>query len=970
MITIPTRLEDTLRKDRALHAWIEESVTTFELILRWSSLPFFPEYTDHGEQHLSDVLKTANALIRESSWALLSPRDVAALVLAVLLHDCAMHLDADAFLSIVNVNQTSVVHRGLDQKPWPHLWEEFLAEARRFDGKTLHNIFGTFDPVSVPPSDPQLFTERDRRLIGEFIRRHHPRLAHEIALHGMPGTSQIGLSNSISYDLRDISGLLARSHGHPLRTFLHYITDNYHLQEYQDTHIVFLMAVLRVADYLQVHSERAPKQHLKVARLRSPLSKQAWSNHAAITNITTQHDDPEAILIQARPNDVRTYLQLKELLRDLQHELDISWAVLGEVYGLRDKLRPLGLEIRRVKSNLDDEDTFGNSVTYLPCKASFESAGADLLKLLAEPLYGDDPTFGVRELIQNAVDACLELRNLPVSIKRSVEMEGRPDIRVSLSRDTEGQSSLIVDDRGIGMSPATLRNYFLRAGASYRKSTEWKKIHEDDAGHSRVLRSGRFGIGVLAAFILGDEIHVCTRHAHATRGLEFQATLETEPIELRHVDCSIGTTVTIKLHQSMAARLRTILGSVQRRNSYSFGALPSGLYLLESPSLDICLDGFTYTLERRWPSPHSRKLPPGWHHLAGTEFSEVHWTLREFANLACNGIAVADADAKKNVLGRYPAPKWFNDSTSLGLQTPTVSVFDPDGRLPLKLSRTELSSTPISFNQQLVEEICKDLCAYMLTEPWQAKFTNSTLPCNPHLCSYKGLGRKGAISYLCTEDGFTIPAPDIVPNLNMFRVIIAGLAESHVSLPPFEGAGTALMIQPASNIGMQTIDRWGKEHLAAAGKTIQPWGKVNGVRIYLHQMAWERWKSKVGRTIVRSTTIDCQYGDWVALEAGVCGQRSTTVESLATWAETNSDARDAFIKPAFAEYHLNSTRLPPFAQEPFFGRRMAEVLGGFVVPYSLAKRKRRYPRAFEQLANYIEAHLHDQQVEKQKLLRA
>jgi hypothetical protein len=29
--------------------------------------------------------------------------------------------------------------------------------------------------------------ESDRKLIGEFIRRHHPRLAHEFAVFGVPG---------------------------------------------------------------------------------------------------------------------------------------------------------------------------------------------------------------------------------------------------------------------------------------------------------------------------------------------------------------------------------------------------------------------------------------------------------------------------------------------------------------------------------------------------------------------------------------------------------------------------------------------------------------------------------------------------------------------------------------------------------------------------------------------------------------
>jgi len=64
--------------------------------------------------------------------------------------------------------------------------------------------------------------------------------------------------------------------------------------------------------------------------------------------------------------------------------------------------------------------------------------------------------------------------------------------------------------RGIGMTVDTVINYFLKAGASLRRSELWRETYEDAEGKSRVLRSGRFGVGVLAAYLLGDEISVAT----------------------------------------------------------------------------------------------------------------------------------------------------------------------------------------------------------------------------------------------------------------------------------------------------------------------------------------------------------------------------------------------------------------------------------------------------------------------------
>jgi hypothetical protein len=87
------------------------------------------------------------------------------------------------------------------------------------------------------------------------------------------------------------------------------------------------------------------------------------------------------------------------------------------------------------------------------------------------------------------------------------------------------------------MTPEIIRDYFLRAGASFRKSSAWRKEHDDVQGHSRVLRTGRFGVGALAAYLLGDEIEVTTRHLFADplHGIKFTARLDDEAISLDRI---------------------------------------------------------------------------------------------------------------------------------------------------------------------------------------------------------------------------------------------------------------------------------------------------------------------------------------------------------------------------------------------------------------------------------------------------
>ena len=171
---------------------VSENFSNYEPILKWNKLPFFPEYTDHGETHLAEVLTTADALIPTKSFPFVTAADIAALSLSVLLHDLGMHLNEAGFLTLLG--QKSPTLPKIDKASWSQLWQEFLADARRWDGKKLTSIFGSPRPPRVPPVDPDLMLTQDRLLIGEFIRRHHPRLAHEIAIKGFPGSNYLKFS--------------------------------------------------------------------------------------------------------------------------------------------------------------------------------------------------------------------------------------------------------------------------------------------------------------------------------------------------------------------------------------------------------------------------------------------------------------------------------------------------------------------------------------------------------------------------------------------------------------------------------------------------------------------------------------------------------------------------------------------------------------------------------------------------------
>ncbi|MCP4344601.1 MAG: hypothetical protein GY795_03620 [Desulfobacterales bacterium] len=186
-IEIPPKLEEILEANFTLSGFVKSSVSDFAPWLKQNNVKFFIEYTDHSLEHVSKVLGTADKLIREKCRGIISAGDVATLILATLLHDCAMHLSEDGFATLIRSD--NLIPK-FNDKPWLLLWEDFIAESRRFSGRRLMALFGDTKPLHPPPSDPNdldshEMTGRDLLLIGEFLRRHHHRLAHEIALYGV-----------------------------------------------------------------------------------------------------------------------------------------------------------------------------------------------------------------------------------------------------------------------------------------------------------------------------------------------------------------------------------------------------------------------------------------------------------------------------------------------------------------------------------------------------------------------------------------------------------------------------------------------------------------------------------------------------------------------------------------------------------------------------------------------------------------
>lgn len=842
MINLPKLFEERLKESPSLFADVRKSLDFFEPWLEQSGMPFFPGFTDHSPRHINDVLNTASALISDEAHEFLSPEDVAVLTLAVLLHDCGMHLTQDGFRTLVSGSWTAPIS-GLGDLPWDQLWLDFLGEAQRFGEDRLFAVFGDTQAVIVKNLDITSLSERDCLLIGEFVRRHHARLAHEIAIIGVPfqGTQRLQLVG-LDDHLKDLSGLIARSHGMSIRSTFPYLEERFgRIAEHRKVKAPFLMAVLRIADYVQVQSERALKSLLSVKELRSPVSRQEWRNHFSVSDVTMRHEDPEAMYVHATPTDVKTYLRLEALFKDIQKELDESWATLGEVYGRLGELSALGLTIRRLRSNLDNRERLATALPYIPIKAGFQSSGPDLLKLLVGPLYDYQYGVGIRELVQNAVDACRERADL----QHSATASDQEDVLVEIEEVPDGTGWITVTDAGVGMTQDTVTKYFLVAGASFRNSDVWKKQHTDSDGFTRVLRGGRFGIGALAAFLLGDEIQVRTRHCarDESEGLIFSARMDDPIVELRHCMAPAGTQIKIRVTQA------DIMSSLRPLRTYETPSLKAGILSIEkweaidwfaqlSPRVLYKWSGFLETPNKTDEKqrahgefrPRTGLVPHGtekgdWMEVADPEpytqvlwqfpkptkekFGQTEYTILPARGIVVNGIRVTTVrpDTETGTLNLedddVEGPQFL-------IERPALAIFDPAGRCPINLQRSAVSFDRMGIDAKLAESIFDNYLGKIVQmTPDKLSFKSYASFCS-ELRALSGVSYTRPFSPVCaTSEGFFLAAPSVFHELRIQTLFIVNArAHPDVELRKMLKEGEAILIRSKMTEGEQSTLGW------------------------------------------------------------------------------------------------------------------------------------------------------------------
>ncbi len=183
---------------------------------------------------------------------------------------------------------------------------------------------------------------------------------------------------------------------------------------------------------------------------------------------------------------------------------------------------------------------------YTPMDLKFSVDTSAALKLLTgNRLYSDNRVF-LRELIQNAVDAC--------NLRKRLEKDFSPAISVRFNDDI---SIVTVRDNGVGMDRQWIEKYFLTIGISLYQSAEVRRAGQRSRIDFNFI--SQFGIGFLSSFLVAEKIVIKTRKAGGA-GLMISITNLRDYFDVRDLDEAFepGTEVTLHLKPSKINYCRSL----------------------------------------------------------------------------------------------------------------------------------------------------------------------------------------------------------------------------------------------------------------------------------------------------------------------------------------------------------------------------------------------------------------------------
>ncbi len=452
----------------------------------------FKEYTLHDIGHAYRVAsymdKLALGITEESIEAnksTFSDLDYALMILSAVLHDIGMYYSKEDRNKIVNGNELYL---------------------KKFTFKGVKKVLTKRNSAAT-----------DDDAVHEIIRRlHHLRVADFINLNGIGDLMKI--ENKLPY--KDVVAKICEAHGENFSFLKSMPCDNMRGDYKYDPR--YIATLLRIADLLDIDGQRTPMLWYRINKPQG-VSKSEWEKNFIISNNDKLFpaDGKMKIVFYGESNMPEFHRLFLRYLDDLRKELTNASDLTEE-----DRNHRLNV-ITKVDNNVE---TIGFDYVDLKLNLDYNS----ITELLMGGNIYQDKKLGLRELIQNSIDAC--------KLRKEKETNNliepyQPKIVIEMS---EKNNYVRLIDNGTGMDFNIIKNYFLNVGISYYTSEEFQ---DKDFKYRPI---GKFGIGFLACYLLSKKVTVKSKYYLGADKIQIELEKGSEYIVTRkdnEASSTIGTEI-------------------------------------------------------------------------------------------------------------------------------------------------------------------------------------------------------------------------------------------------------------------------------------------------------------------------------------------------------------------------------------------------------------------------------------------
>lgn len=493
-----------------------------------------PEFDLHDGNHLAKVLDNMACLIGGDIVKSLSDIELFLLIAAAYLHDCGM-APAEWELMLMRLTEgterfceceNSICNDGKSPYTFSQARDFVINHKQRiyvkYEGDVQRWFFSEnnekelIDALSRVLIDYQTyrngfvselnacnsrseFKELNGGIRTDYIRRRHPSCSSRYILNASPEFHSV-ISEAWSDKMVKDLAIVCQAHGEKLAFIKDKLSIDARYCPNEKANLQFVAMMLRMGDICHYSFDRAPLVIRNAKVFHSDYSYREW----AVKDSAVNYEIKDSII------RYYAYCDTPDKYYKLQGYLD--W-IDEEINNFCDIQRRWDAYYQLSIQDVDREGVDYDGTRFKPVRGKqFTLQQNKIINLLMGVGLYKDPFASLRELYQNAMDACKCMQRKEQSLGRSYHG------KIEFGLESDGSNKcLYCADNGVGMTEEIIENYLLKIGNSYYKSSDFYR--EQATWGTDFVPTSQFGIGILSCFMIADRIEILTKTPEATNVL-------------------------------------------------------------------------------------------------------------------------------------------------------------------------------------------------------------------------------------------------------------------------------------------------------------------------------------------------------------------------------------------------------------------------------------------------------------------